>query len=849
MAILRYGRYVTSSEADIGQVGAGGQRACVYDALSSTIIGYQLGFWGGKDSGTPKARAFVAAVTGTTPDPGALIASTNELTPSATMLTPGDGAAYVGDITPTIFTGGTRYAMGLTARSGVLGHSMRQAVAISALNRNFYDKSGLASTVPTDPVGGSASYNGHLTVWLVGMVNEAPATPTGLTPSGALAGGVTTPTMEANFSDPNETLPNGAAFDYLNQVQVQVRRKSDQVSFWDTMYTASSGERSAKKSSIVYAGTSLAYGTDYEWRVKQSDRAGAWSGWTAWTTFTPAAAGSVGTPSAPTGRITTVTPTSFTATWTHQTSLSTNAVEVRLKVSGSIVATSPTIAKTVANAGTITITWAESTFASLSWGTPYTVEIRGRDTNNVWSAWSPARSFFTNAAPAVPSQLTPADAAVTTSYPLLKAKASDPDNDAVTVKLRIKNNAGTVLQTRTATLVSGFYQYQVIAADFASYATYRWDAYSYDGHFYSGQTTTEANASRSPEQAIVYAQGPGTVITSPSDGGTITSRTFAVTWTATGQAKRQVLVYNAAGVLIHDSGDVSTTVQTYLVPNLAGYNNAGYTITVRVTDTNSLVGIASAYVTLAYPPATTIGAFAATPSEVGTDAEASVILLTWAATAYPASKWRGYRLYRTALDGIGGSAASPRELLRTITNPLQTSYLDAEGASRRAYLYEIEQVIEEGYDTLTSTPASAQVMLTFSGIVLASVFEPETYHVDLRFSSDRGNEGEWQFGQDVTFVRPAGSSKSRAIRGPRNEWSPSGKYKIVGDEGATAEQRIAAARDLIEHGGTLCYRDGHGEVRYVAVGGSPKVVNRRLHYELELQMQEVDFVRTVGVTS
>ena len=286
MAILRYGRYTSGPEFDWGEVGPGYQRACVYDALSSTIIGYQLGGWFGKEIGTPKSRIFVAETTGTTPDPDTLLAYTDEITPSAAMVDNSGGAAYVGSIAPRIFAGGQRYALGLTARGGTLGHSMRQAAAISALNRNFYQKSGLASTIPTNPVGGSASYEGHMSLWIVGMVNEAPATPTGLSPSGALAGGVTTPAMEANFSDPNETLPDGRAFDSINQVQIQVRRKSDQTMFWDRIYTATASERTARRSSITYAGTSLAYGTDYEWRIKHRDRAGAWSGWTAWTTFT-----------------------------------------------------------------------------------------------------------------------------------------------------------------------------------------------------------------------------------------------------------------------------------------------------------------------------------------------------------------------------------------------------------------------------------------------------------------------------------------------------------------------------------------------------------------------------------
>ncbi len=97
-----------------------------------------------------------------------------------------------------------------------------------------------------------------------------------------------------------------------------------------------------------------------------------------------------------------------------------------------------------------------------------------------------------------------------------------------------------MLFSRAGTLVAGQYQYQVTATDFATYTTYKWDAYAYDGALYSGTQTVLANAVASSEQTIVYAQGPVVTITSPADGSTQVSSAVNVVWTATGQVKWEV---------------------------------------------------------------------------------------------------------------------------------------------------------------------------------------------------------------------------------------------------------------------------------------------------------------------
>src|SRR5690606_24153357 len=269
-----------------------------------------------------------------------------------------------------------RYAIGFTAQNGQVGYSMHQAANVNAANRNFYWKGGLATTVPTNPVGGSPSYEGQMSLWVVSEVNEPPSTPIYREPHGVLNTGDMTPQFESDFNDPNKTLPDGRPFDYLNTVQLTVRRVSDKVVMWNKTYTATEEERNNHRQSIAYAGTPLVAGVPYEWQIRHSDRAGAWSPWSSWLEFTISPAGFVATPSSPTGKITTSTPGPFLATWTHQNGLSTNRVRIRFLINGTVIHTSGELTKTVAPGGQISISWAEAGSSNLQWGTEYQYQIQ-----------------------------------------------------------------------------------------------------------------------------------------------------------------------------------------------------------------------------------------------------------------------------------------------------------------------------------------------------------------------------------------------------------------------------------------------------------------------------------------
>src|SRR5690606_6137518 len=130
---------------------------------------------------------------------------------------------------------------------------------------------------PTNPVEGSMSTEGHMSVWATGEVNVKPNNPGNLTPSGNLPGTSLTPTLTSTFSDPNETLNNGAKWDELTSYQIQVLQGSTVK--WDQTFNASSTEKTQRKTSRVYAGSALAHDVTYTYRIRHKDRMGAWSNW------------------------------------------------------------------------------------------------------------------------------------------------------------------------------------------------------------------------------------------------------------------------------------------------------------------------------------------------------------------------------------------------------------------------------------------------------------------------------------------------------------------------------------------------------------------------------------------
>lgn len=420
------------------------QRAVVYPAATSNFWAYSGGILGGGD-GTGNPVVAVACWNVSGGNPGSLRGSTATVTFSNTMTSGlSGGTVLTGTFASAIqLYSGTQYALGYLSTAHDFNHGMSAAANFSNGSGGytqpvvFYFRD-VSAQPPTDPMGyTSNSVQGVISVFLNVTANRAP-TAALVSPSGTITSA--TPAMQYSFTDADATAGYG---DKLHQYRIQVRRKSDNASFWDATFTATTAEQSAAQTNQTYAGTALVPGTTYQSRAWVSDLFATASAWTAWTDFTVNAGGTV-TVVSPSGKQNVSSGITFTADWTHASSLSTQDVQIQLLQNGVVVQDSGSIAKTVVSSSapgtSFTITWAQSGFSTLTWGTAYTYQIRGQDTGGLWSPYStPQTAFSTDAYPNVATGLSPANSLAVTSPPILTATITDPDaGDTLTANARIK---------------------------------------------------------------------------------------------------------------------------------------------------------------------------------------------------------------------------------------------------------------------------------------------------------------------------------------------------------------------------------------------------------------------------
>lgn len=444
LSLIRYGRYKTSPESDYGEIASGQLRGCMFDALSVNTWFTDIGIWAGKNTGTDVTATLAIYEEDASIDPDSRVARTDSFQITASKTDNTGGQSYEQPIfassgSPVETSGmgyaGVRYGVGVLATVGSLNHSMRQASAITADNEQFYNRSGLSQPAP-DPFGSAtASTQGHMTAWVSGWQNVPPEIPIPLTPSGTVTS--VTPAITATFQDLNGAYGDSSGDgvdtgDRMKTYRMRVRRKSDGVYFWSQTITATNTEKTNNAINITYAGTALTRGVEYEWRVQIADEFGEYSDWSPWTSFTPVGLGYITLDSTPTGKQEAITGITFYGRWNHQTSTSMKEVQLRLLNANGDVLQAPA-AYNIADVPSaalpgelFAVSWANTGFTDLSWGTDYQYQMRGYD-GTAWSEWSDTRTFNTNAAPAIPTLLVPSGSQVFTDYPLLYCSITDED--------------------------------------------------------------------------------------------------------------------------------------------------------------------------------------------------------------------------------------------------------------------------------------------------------------------------------------------------------------------------------------------------------------------------------------
>jgi hypothetical protein len=452
----------------------------------------------------------------------------------------------------------------------------------------------------------------------------------------------------------------------------------------------------------------------------------------------------------------------------------------------------------------------------------YTWRIEGRDSAGNWSNFSSKIAFSVDKAPDTPSSLRP-DKTVTTTLPLLQFRMDDDDDTSGTglaATVEILDAAGTLLQTRAATFVSGtLWQYQTVSADVPAPGIYRWRAYSYDGFLYSGGVTTSAAAQRSVEASFTFAVGPSLVLVAPTDGGTVTTSTPTFSWTAATQTQWRLRIYEN-GQLIYRTAAGQWTAngqQTYQAKAGFLHNGHIYTYELDVGDVNGLTTTATATFTVTFTPPADVAGFAVLPVSIGTDPWPSAIRGDWEPSDDPAFVF--YHVYRSDL-------ADP---LFELTSPLDVAFLDFHPPSGVDLTYTLKVVTEQDLEQISSAGVSGQERIELGGIVLSSVVEPYTIRAYLTRVEERTFD---LFGIETT-VKRWGDNAPSTIRG-RGRWREITVNALIADDDvADAAQRRAELEaiallptnpgtnldfdEVSTSGQTYCYRDERGVKLFVSI--------------------------------
>ena len=547
--MTNYGNYGTTAPSTGTLTNMG--RANVYPAATENGWAYD---WFGLVSRTGATAAWARGHFGTVANPGVdntpgpLLSATSEFSVTGLGSYGSDLELMVAALTTVSkITNGQKFWVGFAARGGEVMHGMVLGTSLPATyDKNMYARTSVGSTGPYNPWADTTiAATSHIRNGVTYEPNVRPDIPINRAPYGLLS---TAPAAFVGaFRDSNETVgPSNRANpgEQLNQYKIQLRVKSTGVLQWDTTYTASAGEKTARAFSKAYSGSgSLSAGIAYEWRCQVSDAFGEFSDWSTWLEFQIGSAGTASVQASPgvSGRITTQTPTGFAVSYSHPTALSTSQVQLQILEAG-VVIRDVTIASVQASGASFTInpTWGGGGLVALPWSKTLTWQWRAYDSTAAPTAYSAPVNFNTNYQPSTPSNLSPSGGAVSLGYPKLTFTCSDLDNTVATgfyTEIRIKNSGGTLLQTRNGALKAGtsnVWEYQTTAADFTTSATYKWDARGRDGSLDGNYST---------ESTFYYAEAP--VITSPANDDYVTASGITVSYSITGQTERRISLINS----------------------------------------------------------------------------------------------------------------------------------------------------------------------------------------------------------------------------------------------------------------------------------------------------------------
>lgn len=672
--------------------------------------------------------------------------------------------------------------------------------------------------------GGTTGTWGTWSGWVqftVAHTNRAPNRPG----EAQILGGATNrqPTIRNGFSDPDETLPNGQAWDYINGSHHEIYWGGSLQ--WSQTFNSTAAERSGRYSERQI-GIQVPYGVPVDHWVYHIDRSGAWSQGRK-TTFTVHSGAGVDQPVSPSGRIVTpANPGNIVATYRNSGSLNTSQAEVRLINSARTpLAFSGPLSRNVAPNANVTVTWAQSGFGTMPNGVTRGVQMQVWDSNGVPSGWSDPVWFTTNAAPSQPTVISPISGTVASELQNLTIRAHDPDQPITELSASVQlyaHPSGTAIGAPQAMSRVGTDGFEFDPSSLIStHQTFTWQAVVNDGYL---------NSPTTPLQMFTYAAVPNVTITAPT-GPTITTATPTFAWISTNQTHWRLRGYDGAR-LVYDTGEQAGSAQEHTLADMywvggERWNNLEeFQWDLKVRDTTTLWGSAALLsLTLEYIPPDTIvinaGVAESLPGISGTHYHRVSINQS----GYAAGVFQYYRHRRIEVDGENGQPIPYAEIRENIvTSPDDIDWLDFEVKSGQWYRHIVTQVVRMGIDIVESEPASIDIMAEWHGTLLHSNADPLNSSVWLNYGPTGGGWGErLQEMSTRSDVWSSHRSAPHAYLDDRRELSINGEYTLLANDSLTAQQQLDnlyrvndwQKRMKSPNGrpNGICYRSGRGGSR------------------------------------
>lgn len=646
--------------------------------------------------------------------------------------------------------------------------------------------------------------------------NMAPSAPTNLTPGGTSGSpeivSSLTPTVSWIFND-------GDSGDTQSAYQVRVYNTGGSIKY-------DSGKIISGSTSYVIPGAAaLAWGTVYYYNVQTWDAANVASPISV-SEYIMTNQGPVTTVTTPSGAAGGASATVFNDTTQPTVIWSYSDPEGNLQTSIQIQILDG--AATIWDSGEIITTGTSYGIpgsAALVYDKDYKIQIRSKDNQGTWGAYSAIKYFHLNRSPNAPTNLSPAGTDLSplviqdSLTPTLSAIFSDPDPSDT-----LGNSKYQVYDGTTGAFLhdSGWQvsmSYLLPGGVLMSGKKYKWRVQTSDSHFQLGAWSADqyfyTNATPStPINPAPAGASSGSPAILYDDLTPSLSWQFADANVGDTQAAFQVRLYNAAGTLLHDSGEIAGSVASYSIPQAYKLSyGVNFQWEVKTKDP---YGAWSNYTSRGWIKVL-VGApvgLTAIPDNFG-----AKIALDWSDSS--AESLSGYDVFRATVNGgpytkINGSIVT------------SSQYADSAVIANTTYYYVVQAVV-------AGQPASAN-----SAQVSASVVFSGWFIGDFKFEGPSKLSKKRSRIQSKRVVL----GKSKQVIQDRGFVGEDLELEIflVDDEYSTGAAKYAALLTEMEKTEAITVRDPFGRVWKVAPGemSDEQLLTGKLEYMIKLNLTEVN---------